>query len=73
MAKKNKIIEPEASLRGMIARAYLYMAHTYPIRLSDEEKALYLAWHQAYAPTAWEKERNNKIKAIQGNGNPYVY
>ncbi len=71
--KKNKTIEPSEALRGMIARTYLYMAQTYPFTLDEKEKALYLAWHQAYPPTPWERERNRRIKEVQGNGNPYIY
>lgn len=70
--KKHKIIEPPEALRGMIARSYLYMAQTYPITLSTQDKALYLAWHQAFPPSAFEKERNERIKALQGNSNPYI-
>ncbi len=70
--KKNKIVEPAPSTRGMIARTYLYMRDTYHLPLSQEELIQYQNWHQQYPVTAWERERNEKIKGIQGNGNPYI-
>lgn len=70
--KKIKQLEPAPSKRGMIARTYLYMKDTYPLRLTDEEMALYLKWHQQYPVTAQERERNEKIFTLQGIKNHYV-
>lgn len=70
--KKNKIIEPSPKNRGMIARTFLYMHDTYHIPLSQEEKILYQEWHQQYAISNWERLRNEKISAIQGNSNHYI-
>ncbi len=70
--KKSKIIEIAPHLRGKVARTYLYMKDTYHMPLNQEQFALYYDWHQQYPADAWEKERNEKIKAIQGNGNPYI-
>lgn len=70
--QKNKKIEPAPSKRGMIARTYLYMKDTYPFRLTEEEIALYLRWHQQYPVTDFERERNEKIFEIQGRKNHWV-
>jgi deoxyribonuclease-1 len=70
--KKNKLVEPAPHLRGMIARTYLYMRDTYQLALAGDELRLYQAWHQQYPVTEWERERNNKIKEIQGKKNPYI-
>lgn len=70
--QKAKLIEPSPMVRGMIARTYLYMRDTYYLPLSAEESALYLGWHQRYPVTAWERERNQQIKLIQGNSNYYI-
>lgn len=64
--------EPRPEARGDLARAYLYMHLTYRIPLTDAERARYLAWHQADPPTAWERTRNERIRALQGNDNPFV-
>lgn len=70
--KKLNILEPSPHVRGMIARAYLYMAETYPITLTMEQRNLFLKWHHEYPVTEWEKVRNEKIKALQGNSNRFV-
>lgn len=70
--KKNKQLEPAPNTRGMIARTYLYMKDTYPLRLTDEEMALYMKWHQQYPVTAKERERNEKIFALQGKRNRWI-
>ncbi len=70
--KKSKQLEPALSKRGMIARAYLYMKDTYPFRLTDEEMALYLKWHEQYPVTQDERERNEKIFLMQGRRNHWV-
>ncbi len=33
---------------------------------------MFIAWSQKDPPDEWERERNERIKAGQGNGNPYV-
>ncbi len=70
--KKRRRLEPPPSKRGMIARTYLYMKDTYPFTLSAEETALYWQWHQRYPVTPAERERNEKIFALQGRKNHYV-
>lgn len=70
--KKTKQLEPAPSKRGIIARAYLYMKDTYPFRLSDEEMALYLKWHQQYPVTTDERKRNQMIFEMQGKRNHWV-
>lgn len=70
--KKNKIVEPAPHLRGMIARTYLYMRDTYQLPLTSDELRLYHSWHHQYPITEWERERSDKIKAIQGKGNHYI-
>jgi deoxyribonuclease-1 len=70
--KKNKIVEPAPHLRGMIARAYLYMRDTYQLSLTTDELRLYQTWHHQYPVTDWERDRSAKIKAIQGKSNPYI-
>jgi deoxyribonuclease I len=70
--QKQKIVEPSPHLRGMIARIYLYMRDTYHFPLSPAQTNLFLAWHKEYPVSEWERERNEKIRALQGNGNPYI-
>lgn len=69
-----RVAEPSPTLRGDIARAYLYMYHAYPggLRLDAEQLTRFEQWHRADPPTPWEKTRNRRIAAIQRGGNPLV-
>jgi deoxyribonuclease-1 len=65
-------VEPPPRARGMIARAYLYMAETYAISLSKSQIQLFMHWNRQYPPESWEIERNKRIQNIQGNDNSYI-
>ncbi len=64
--------EPPPQVRGDIARISFYMEKTYGVRLSRQQRQLFEVWHRQDPPDAWEKDYNRRIKAIQGNGNPFV-
>lgn len=64
--------EPPDHVMGDIARIYFYMSDTYGIRLSDQDRQLFTAWDRLDPVDDWERERNERIAAIQGNRNPYV-
>ncbi|MYM62989.1 endonuclease [Pseudomaricurvus sp. HS19] len=62
--------EPPESARGTIARTYLYMAESYPrFRLSPASRKLMEAWNRQYPPQAWECQRGESIRGLQGNEN----
>lgn len=65
-------VEPNPSARGKIARAMLYMADSYNLKLFSNQKKLLIKWHRANPPTGEEKLRNRRIKEIQGTANPYI-
>ena len=70
---KSRRAEPAESLRGEIARAYLYMDDHYTeFRLSKQQRRLMEAWHRMDPVTPWEKERNKRIAGVIGWGNPYI-
>jgi deoxyribonuclease-1 len=64
--------EPPDAVMGDIARIYFYMADTYRIRLSDQDRQLLSAWSRLDPVDAAERARDARIAAIQGNHNPYV-
>lgn len=64
--------EPPEDRMGDIARIYFYMADTYGLRLSDQDRQLYTAWSNLDPVDDGERERNERIYAIQGNRNPYI-
>lgn len=67
-----KLFEPRKEARGIIARAYLYMNWAYDVSLSDSERRMFERWERENPPGAWECERAERIKKLQGNTNPFV-
>ncbi|MBO4317432.1 MAG: endonuclease [Mailhella sp.] len=73
MKIKGKRVDPPERARGIIARAYLYFEQRYArYNMSRQQRRLMETWDAAYPVTEWECLRNRRIKAIQGNGNPFV-
>ena len=71
---KNKKVEPKESIRGEIARTYLYMDSVYPGRgiISNKNRKLFDAWNKSDPVDEWECERTKRIEKIQGNRNEVV-
>lgn len=69
---KKKRAQPPEEARGKIARAYLYMASKYGVKLSSVQRNLYQTWDKQYAPDELECLRNELIKQAQGNDNPFI-
>lgn len=65
-------VEPRPAVRGDIARAMLYMADRYKLRLYRRQRELMLQWDRADPPDAREKQHNRRVKAVQGQGNPWI-
>ena len=71
---KHKFYIPCNNIRGAIARSIAYMKYSYP-QLNIEnviDIELILKWNLLYPPTQIEINRNEIIKSIQGNDNPYI-
>jgi deoxyribonuclease-1 len=70
----NNRFTPPTSLKGDVARIFLYMDSSYPRRkiISDREKKLILYWNKVDPVSKEECERALKIQEIQGNANPFV-
>lgn len=68
------LFEPRPAIRGRIARAYEYMDATYPGLgiLPDGYRAQMAQWDADDPPDTWERARNDKIAALQGNRNPFI-
>ena len=63
---------PRLAIRGMIARAHLYMNQKYAVFLSQKQYTLMSSWNRSYPPSPWEIEWNRRIKAIDGSDNPFI-
>jgi deoxyribonuclease-1 len=72
VSKELKLAEPQECQRGNLARVWLYMNWKHGVKISAEEKATFLAWSIADPVSSWEKERDKRIKGVQGNSNPFV-
>ncbi len=74
MKIRHKKAEPPEASRGEIARAVLYMAWAYPdrVKLKSSYIELMKRWNTRYKVSAWECLRAKRIKAIQGNANPFT-
>lgn len=70
--KADKRAEPRDVVKGDLARSVLYMRDRYRIRISDRDQKLLEAWNREDPVDNWERERNRRIKAIQGNANPWI-
>lgn len=67
-----RTVEPPDNVYGDIARTYFYFRDRYDFRLSRQMTQLMTAWNNMDPVDAWEQRRNQRIKEIQGNDNPYV-
>ncbi|NBW57235.1 hypothetical protein EBR43_05530 [bacterium] len=66
--KRQRIMEPDDSLKGFIARTYLRLNEIYQFKLSPADRKLYYQWAAAFPPTEWEIKREliiNKIYAVE--------
>ncbi|HSO35855.1 MAG TPA: endonuclease, partial [Labilithrix sp.] len=68
------VFQPRREVRGDLARAYKYMDRSYPERhlVDDAHRALFDTWDREDPPDAWERERNKRIAARQGNANDLI-
>jgi len=68
----NKKAEPEPRIYGDIARVYFYMRDRYGLRISKKQEKMLIAWNNLDPVDAWEKEKNQLVKELQGDENLYV-
>jgi len=69
--KLHQVVPPDAA-KGIVARAYLFMAYHYTIPLSGDEYDLFMRWHKQFPPTPWEITWANQVADIEGYINPYI-
>ncbi|HAU0297831.1 TPA: endonuclease [Legionella pneumophila] len=70
--KKLRRAEPPDSAKGVVARAYLFMAEHYGLSLSSSQRQLFLVWNKTFSPSSWEKQWALHVAAIEGYENPYI-
>lgn len=55
----------DESLRGFVARTYLYMNKKYKMKLSKRDIKQFKIWDKNYPKTSWEKTREKRISKFQ--------
>jgi deoxyribonuclease I len=73
-AIEHGVFLPRRAARGDLARAYKYMDRSYPERhlIDDAHRVLFDTWDAEDPPDAWERARNKRIAARQGNANGFI-
>ena len=71
---KSRKVELKESIKGEIARTYMYMDSVYPCRgiISKKNRKLFDGWNKSNPVDQWECERAKRIEKIQGNRNEVV-
>ncbi len=64
--------EPAPSVRGDVARAWLYMYSQHDLDLQPGELGMFLRWSQQDPPEQDELNRNDRVESLQGTRNPYT-
>ena len=75
----SNLYEPIDSVKGDIARIYMYMLiryaqtdSSYPITNVISSMQLLLQWHNSDPVDEFEKVRNERSYEVQGNRNPFI-
>ncbi|NYZ69247.1 endonuclease [Endozoicomonas sp. SM1973] len=67
---KHDRVEPKPSIRGNIARVYLYMAKKYSLTLSKQEHETFTKWAKRDPITRWERKKAALISNYQSGLTP---
>lgn len=69
---KPRVTEPPDEVRGDAARIWFYMVETYAIKITAPQRKLFMEWASSDPVDEWERLRNKRIAAAQGNMNSHV-
>ena len=72
LARRGRVTEPPDEVRGDAARSWFYMVETYAIKITAAQQKLFVQWAGSDPVDEWERLRNKRIAAAQGNTNPHV-
>jgi endonuclease I len=62
---KPRVAQPPEGVRGDAARIWLYMADTYEIKMTAEQRKLFQAWSNIDPPDDWERLRENASRQVR--------
>ena len=66
-------VEPRNEVKGIVARANLFMSEHYSIKLSDAQRRLFKEWSNKYPPSDYEISWSNQVKTIETYNNPFIF
>jgi deoxyribonuclease-1 len=69
---KKRQAEPSDAVKGLVARAHLFMALKHGVRLTTAQKKLFTLWHTLYPVSDWELEWASRVEKIEGYPNPFI-
>lgn len=69
---ENRLVEPRDEIKGLIARAHLYMANKYGVSMRQNQLRVMMEWNKKYPPSEWEREWNQKIVELTGVTNEFI-
>ncbi|NUZ10079.1 endonuclease [Pseudoalteromonas sp. McH1-7] len=69
---KAKVFEPAPEIRGDIARTYFYFEKQYGLKISKQQKKLFIAWDKQDPVTQTECVTHERKAKNQGWDNPFV-
>ena len=72
MPSGQKVFQPPRSHRGNVARAMFYFSVRYKIAIDPIQEHYLREWHNADPVDSKELLRNDRIREIQGNSNPFI-
>lgn len=70
--KQTRRAEPPDYAKGIVARANLFVADYYGIRISNAQRQLLNAWNQLYPADNRERAWAARVAKIEGYNNPYI-
>ncbi len=70
--KKKRKVEPRDEVKGLVARANLFISYHYNIPLEKEQRHLFELWHAQYPPSQRERQWAKEVAEIEGYHNPYI-
>ena len=68
----SRVVIPDTSIRGDIARIAFYMNQKYGVTYSKRQLKTFMNWDSIDPISDEERNLNQRIKKVQGHGNPFV-
>jgi deoxyribonuclease I len=69
---ENGIVEPRPATRGNFARTIFYMHREYGLPIDATMLPILIKWDRQDPVNQTERQRNDKIKQLQGTRNPFI-